>query len=127
MEQFEQFMSLFMTPQCYADSAAQDMPAQVESEIGAGKIHFDATAAAQCAGGVMFGTCAAFWTNGPAYPAACDQALVGTIADGGECVVDYDCASATSGCDPTLQVCIPSSAPRTTSRYASHVAAIFAK
>jgi hypothetical protein len=92
---------------CYSDGAAYDMPAQVESEITAGKIHYDAAAAASCVSGVTFGACTDFWMNGGTYPAACDTALVGTIADGGACVVDYDCSSADSVCDPTAHTCGP--------------------
>lgn len=83
---------------CYADAAAYEMASVVESEIAAGKIHFDGTAAAQCIAGITFGTCSAFWTNGGDYPAACDTAMVGTIADGGACVVDYDCSNPDSSC-----------------------------
>ena len=92
---------------CYSDGAAYDMPAQVESEIAAGKIHFDGAAAAACVAGLQFGACTDFWANGGTYPAACDTALVGTIADGGACVVDYDCSSGTSVCDPTAHTCGP--------------------
>lgn len=92
---------------CYSDGAAYDMPAQVETEITAGKIHYDAAAAASCVSGITYGTCTDFWTNGGTYPAACGTALVGTVADGGACVVDYDCSSANSVCDPTSHKCGP--------------------
>jgi hypothetical protein len=93
--------------QCYSDYAAYDMPAQVEAEITAGKIHFDASAGAACVAGIQFGACSDFWQNGGTYPAACDTALVGTVADGGACVVDYDCATGESVCDPTAHTCGP--------------------
>jgi hypothetical protein len=94
--------------ECYSDGAAQDMPAVVESEITAGKIHYDASAAAACVSGIMFGTCTDFWNGtGGTYPTECDTALVGTVADGGACVVDYDCSSTQSVCDPTAHTCGP--------------------
>lgn len=94
--------------ECYSDGAAYDMPAQVEAEITAGKIHFDGAAAAACVAGIMFGTCTDFWAGtGGTYPTECGTALVGTIADGGACVVDYDCSSAQSVCDPTAHTCGP--------------------
>jgi len=94
--------------ECYSDGAAYDMPAQVEAEITAGKIHFDGAAAAACVAGLMFGTCTDFWAGtGGTYPAECDTAMVGTVADGGACVVDYDCSSAQSVCDPTAHTCGP--------------------
>jgi hypothetical protein len=93
--------------ECYGDEAAYDMPAQVEAEITAGKIHYDASAAAACVAGIQFGDCTAFWQDGGTYPAACDTALVGTVADGGGCVVDYDCSNVESVCDPTAHTCGP--------------------
>ena len=90
---------------CEADAAMYEMASQVEAEITAGKIHFDGNAAAQCVAGITYGTCADYWANGPTVPAACDTAMVGTVADGGACVVDYDCATATSICDPTAHTC----------------------
>src|SRR5256885_16009651 len=91
------------------------MPAQVEAEITAGKIHFDGAAAAQCVAGITFGACSDFWTNGPNAPAACATAMVGTVADGGACVVDYDCSTATSICDATAHTCGPDTAQMRTS------------
>jgi hypothetical protein len=92
--------------ECYADGAAYDMPAQVEAEITAGKIHFDGAAAAACVAGLMFGSCTDFWNGtGGTYPTECDTAMVGTVADGGACVVDYDCSNIESVCDPTAHTC----------------------
>ncbi|MDB4953377.1 MAG: hypothetical protein JWO36_946 [Myxococcales bacterium] len=109
---------------CYSDSAAQEMPATVEAEITAGKIHYDSSAAQQCLAGVAFGTCAAFWMNGPTMPAACDTVLVGTIADGAACVVDYDCSNVASICDATTQKCGPAPAgARTVSDNGSSITA----
>ncbi|MEO8548751.1 MAG: hypothetical protein ABI678_02215 [Kofleriaceae bacterium] len=84
--------------ECYADAAAYEMASVVESEITAGKIHFDGAAAAQCIAGITFTTCSAYWSTGGDYPAACDTAMVGTIADGAACVVDHDCANPASYC-----------------------------
>ena len=91
--------------ECYADDAAYDMPDVVETEITAGKIHFDASAAASCIAGLTFPACTTFWTDGPTYPTACDTAMVGTVADGGACVVDYDCSNVQSVCDQTAHTC----------------------
>jgi hypothetical protein len=97
---------------CYADDASYDMPAVVETEITAGKIHYDGVAAAACVAGMTFPACAAFWTDGPTAPASCDTALVGTIADGGACIVDYDCSSVTSICVTTTHKCGPDTMAR---------------
>jgi hypothetical protein len=90
---------------CVADAAMYDMPAQVEAQIVAGKIKFNGADAAACVAGITFPACADFWANGPMFPAACANAMLGTIADGGACVVDYECSSNTSYCDATTKKC----------------------
>lgn len=92
---------------CVTDAETYDMPAQVEAQITAGKIQFNGTDAATCVNGITFGTCATFWSTGPDMPAACDTAMVGTVADGQACVVDYECSGASSYCDPTAKKCTP--------------------
>jgi hypothetical protein len=93
--------------QCYTDSLAADQPMLVEQEITAGKIKFNAADASTCLAGITFSTCSDFWQNGGTMPAACDTALVGTVADGAACVVDFDCSSLQSYCDPTAKKCTP--------------------
>ena len=84
---------------CIASEASFDMPAVVQSEIAAGKILFDASEASDCLADVAAPTtCAAYWSDGLSYPGSCDAALVGTVADGGACVVAYDCANESSIC-----------------------------
>ena len=95
------------TQDCLSIALGYDMPSTVESEITAGKIQYDGSAAASCIAGITFGACSDFWTNGPDLPTACDTALVGTVADGGSCVVDFDCSSLDSYCDATTQKCTP--------------------
>lgn len=91
--------------ECVSDSAAYDMPTVVEQQITAGKIKFDGVAAAACVAGLMFPACTTFWTDGPSAPAACATAMQGTVADGGACLVDYECTSETSYCE--AQKCTP--------------------
>jgi len=91
--------------ECVSDGVAYDMPDVVESEITAGKIHFDPAAAAACVAGIAYASCTTFWADSDTYPASCDTALVGTVADGGACVVDYDCSNLDSICDPTAHTC----------------------
>lgn len=83
---------------CYAQAASNEMASTVESEITAGKIQFDPAAAAACVASIMYGTCADYWANGAMEASACDTAMVGTVADGGACVVDYDCSNVQSIC-----------------------------
>jgi len=84
---------------CVTMESSFNPPAMVESEIAAGKITFDGAAAAACVAGITYSTCAAYWTDGGDYPAACDTAMVGTVADGGACVVDFDCSNLMSFCE----------------------------
>jgi hypothetical protein len=92
--------------ECIAGAEAYDMPAQVEASITAGKIQYSATDAAACVNGITFPACTQFWQEGPGVPAACATAMVGTVADGQACVIDYECASVTSYCDETKK-CTP--------------------
>jgi len=92
---------------CYAAESPADYLAKVGSEVSAGKIHYNASAAAACLAGITAPNCATLWTAGPAYPDACGTALVGTVADGGACVVDYDCSNLMSICIDTTSKCGP--------------------
>jgi len=105
--------------QCYTDSLASFDPMKVEQQITAGTIKFNAADAATCLAGLTFpATCADFWQNGPTMPAACDTALVGTIADGQACVVDLECSNVQSYCDPTSKKCtVDTTGARTAPRY----------
>ncbi|HEU4612640.1 MAG TPA: hypothetical protein VFS15_11210, partial [Kofleriaceae bacterium] len=58
-----------------------------------------------CLSGVTFGTCDEFWDQGGNEPAACDTALVGTVADGGACVNTWECVNLASYCDETSMTC----------------------
>jgi hypothetical protein len=93
--------------ECVSDAAAADMPAQVEAAITAGRIKYNGVDAAACVSGITFPACAQFWDAGPTYPAQCANALVGTIADGGACVVGWECSSEASWCDATTKKCAP--------------------
>lgn len=90
---------------CYAQAAQVDDPTGVEAAIAGGTIQFDGAAAADCAAGIAATACTTFWQAGLTLPAACDSAMLGTVADGGACTVDYECASAQSVCDPTAKTC----------------------
>lgn len=98
---------------CVAIGEQYDMPSAVEAAITAGTIHFNAADASACLGGITYPACAQFWDNGPNAPAACNTALVGTVADGGACATDYECSSATSYCDETSKKCTADTARRT--------------
>jgi len=98
---------------CYTDASSYYDAATVQTEIAAGKIHFDATAAATCIAGIAPpATCATYWTDGLVFPDACATAISGTVADGAACVVDFDCATDTSVCDATTKKCGPAPAAR---------------
>jgi hypothetical protein len=91
--------------ECIADVLTE--APQIETKINAGKILFDAQAATQCLAGITVGTCQQFWNEGPDFPAVCDQALVGTVANGGTCDIDWECQSLQSYCDDATSKCTP--------------------
>lgn len=91
---------------CYAKLASEyyDAPA-VQASITANKITFDAAAGAQCITALASApapSCPSLWQNGPSFPAACDGALIGRVADGASCTNDFECAGG-SYCDVTCK------------------------
>jgi hypothetical protein len=65
-----------------------------QSGITAGRIKYDATQAAACASSSSALDCLALRTGQFAFPAACQAAIQGTVAEGGVCFTDVDCAGA---------------------------------
>ncbi|HEY5946771.1 MAG TPA: hypothetical protein VIV40_14810 [Kofleriaceae bacterium] len=90
---------------CYADADMYNNAAAVAAQITAGTITWNPADAMTCLAGITFGTCAEFWMSGANQPAACATALVGHVADGAACVVDYECSNASSYCDATTKKC----------------------
>lgn len=89
--------------ECYV--VAQDFyrPDDVQQSVDQGRIDYDAGAAQRCVDGITFPPdCADYWDLGPAYPDACDDALLGKVDDGDSCTTDFDCKS--SAC---VVVCVP--------------------
>ncbi len=78
---------------CDADALVFFNPTKVETDIVKGKIVFTPNDATACLAGIAFGTCANFWATGGTFPATCDTALVGSVANGGGCVTDFECQS----------------------------------
>lgn len=80
---------------CYTDAAAYYNAAAVEAGITAGKIEFDATAAAACVSGLAAPaapTCTTFWNEGPALPDSCFDVFTGKVAAGATCATDFECS-----------------------------------
>jgi hypothetical protein len=98
---------------CYADADMYNNATAVAAAITAGKITWNPTDAAACLAGITFPACAEYWMNGPNDVAACATALVGHVADGQACVVDYECSSVTSYCDETTKKCTADTGMRT--------------
>jgi hypothetical protein len=88
----------------------EDAPV-IEERITAGTIKFTAADASDCLAGITFPACQQYWQDGPTMPDSCFTALVGTVADGGACMIDYECASETSICDAST--CKPDTGMRT--------------
>jgi hypothetical protein len=98
---------------CYADADMYNNVPAVEAAISGGKITWNQADATACLAGIMFPACATFWTAEPTAPAACNTALVGHVADGQACTVDFECSNASSYCDETSKKCTADTAPRT--------------
>ena len=80
------------TASCEAGLAEYYDNAAVITAIKAGTIEYDAKAAAACVNGLSAPSCDAFWDDGLAYPDECFTAMHGTIAAGGACTIDFECA-----------------------------------
>ncbi len=91
---------------CYADAAQYYNATAVQAAITAGKIAFDGTAAKTCVDGFKAPTCSTYWTQGPDYVTACDTAMVGKVATGATCAVDFECAGE-NWCDDATKKCAP--------------------
>jgi hypothetical protein len=101
---FEQAFGMSAT-ECYADADMYNNAPAVVAAITKGTITWNPSDAAACLAGITFPACAMYWMNGANESAACATALVGKIADGQACVVDFECASPTSYCDDTSKKC----------------------
>lgn len=92
--------------QCYDLAFAYEQNSVIESQVAMGKITFDPIAAAQCLATITYpSSCSTFWNDGPDYPTACTTALVGMVANGQTCLVDWDCADFTAYCDTSNHKC----------------------
>jgi hypothetical protein len=78
---------------CNALALAYYNPSKVETDIVSAAIVYTPADATTCLATIVFGTCANFWQTGGTYPAACNTALVGSVANGGGCVTDFECQS----------------------------------
>lgn len=83
---------------CYTQLGGEYYDAtSVQASITANKITFNASAAGQCVTGIAAmpaPVCATFWQQGPEFPAECDDALIGKVANGAVCDNDFECAAA---------------------------------
>jgi hypothetical protein len=86
--------------------AATDTKAKLEASISAGRITYNSDDAQVCIDGVKNETCGQFWgTDTYTPPPECDTAFQGTVADGGTCTIDDDCATSGSSCTTTTMTC----------------------
>lgn len=73
-----------------------------EASVAAGRIIYNPDDAQICLDAMAALTCGQFWGTEPVQePAACDSAFQGTVADGGMCTIDEDCAVDGSECGTT--------------------------
>jgi hypothetical protein len=80
---------------------------QVQASVDAGRIVYNSSDAQTCIDSIGARTCGQWWgTESYAPLPACLTAFTGTVADGGACTLDDDCASTGSQCN-TSKVCAP--------------------
>ena len=79
-------------------------PPEIEREIAKGRVTYDGGAARACLDGVTFAECPAWWDRGIEWADACYHVLVGQVPAGGQCDIDYSCAS--FNCDEAMHVCL---------------------
>jgi hypothetical protein len=84
----------------YAPSSA-DSCSETEKAIAAHRATYNASAAATCQSALAGVTCNDLATGN--FPAACQQAVQGTVANGGACYSGVDCANGT--CSSSALVC----------------------
>jgi hypothetical protein len=82
--------------------------ASYNASITAGRISYNGTDAQSCLDATKGETCPQYWGTDTTFvePASCKTAFKGTVADGGTCTIDQDCAATGSGCN-TAKVCSP--------------------
>lgn len=80
------------TAACKANLAEYYENTAVVRAIKAGTIAYDGKDAATCVHGLGAPSCATYWDEGLSYPDECATAMHGTIAAGGACTIDFECA-----------------------------------
>lgn len=80
--------------ECYSINAEYWGVDGVEAAVAGGTIELDQAAADEClAGQVAAPVCSMFFEQGPGVPDACWAALTGTVATGGACQINLECAN----------------------------------
>jgi hypothetical protein len=103
---FEEAFGASVT-ECEAMAAEFYQPDGVRDAVNRGTIVYDRAAAEACLAQLDFGTCQTYFMGTFEIPEPCFDALVGQIADGAACAIDFECSGAESWCDPTSQKCGP--------------------
>ena len=95
-------------------AASADLSA-LEQGVEAGRIRYDGEAARECLDALAEASCDTTTASARKTPGACDEAIVGTVADGGACYNSNECVSGSCNepdtcnmaccagtCDPTV-------------------------
>jgi hypothetical protein len=89
------------------ETASAESKSQYQASVDAGRIIYNADDAQACLDAENALSCDQFWRGDSPEPTACDTAFQGTVADGGACTIDDDCATGSSECDPSTMTCTP--------------------
>ena len=77
---------------CLTGDADYDSRGDYADSVDAGRITFDADAAAECLNDLQFPSTCAEYFDSYDYPQACYDAIIGEVLPGNFCATDYDCA-----------------------------------
>lgn len=71
----------------------------IQASVDAGRIKYSSANAQTCLDAYSSMTCTQFWNGGGTVPAECNMIFSGSVADGGKCTLDEDCANSSSICN----------------------------
>lgn len=81
--------------------------AELEAAVAAGKVKYDGDAAGECLDAIGGRSCNPGDENARVAPAACDNMIKGTVADGGQCFNSGECVSGSCTLTDCTDACCP--------------------
>ena len=86
-----------------------DYLTKLDASVALGRISYDGSLYSTCEAELSDITCdelfAQHGQKRPAPPEACEMLIKGTVANGGACTLEFDCADHDANCDGTTNLC----------------------